>query len=67
MHSRFPKARRFNFAVLDGYGLVWGSLIAAFTWPFYTDLDALERTRRQSCNQALQPTADQPAEGMKDE
>ena len=38
--------QRFGFAALDGYGAVWDSCLAALVWPFYTDLDRLERKRR---------------------
>jgi len=52
------KKEKFKFAVLDGYGSVWDALVAAFLWPFYSDIDRLEAARRQSSNKALQPTAD---------
>jgi len=50
--------QRFKFAALDGYGSVWDALVAAFLWPFYSDMDRLESARRQSSNKVLQPTAD---------
>jgi hypothetical protein len=40
----------FKFAVMDGYGSVWDSLVAAFMWPFYSDIDRIENARRQSSN-----------------
>jgi hypothetical protein len=49
--------QRFKFAVSDGYGSVWDSLVAAFMWPFYSDIDRIESARRQSSNQSLEPTA----------
>jgi hypothetical protein len=52
------KQQRFKFAVLDGYDSVWDGLVAAFMWPFYSDMDRIEAARRRSSNQALQPTAD---------
>ena len=48
---------RFRFAVLDGYGSAWDSLVAAFMWPFYSDIDRIESARRQASNQSLEPTA----------
>ena len=54
---RARKAERFKFAVQDGYGSVWEGLVAAFTWPFYSDIDRLAAARRRSSNQSLQPTA----------
>jgi hypothetical protein len=51
------KEERFKFAVLDGYSSVWDSLVAAFMWPFYSDIDRIESVRRQSSNQSLEPTA----------
>ncbi len=51
------KQQRFKFAVLDGYGAVWDDLVAAFMWPFYSDMDRLEAARRLSSNQSLEPTA----------
>jgi hypothetical protein len=49
--------QKFKFAVLDGYDSVWEFLIAAFMYPFYSDIDRLEAARRRSSNQPLQPTA----------
>ena len=51
------KAERFKFALQDGYGSVWVGLVAAFMWPFYSDIDRLGAARRRSSNQSLQPTA----------
>jgi hypothetical protein len=51
------KQEKFKFALLDGYGSLWEFLVAAFMWPFYSDMDRLEAARRQSSNQSLQPTA----------
>jgi hypothetical protein len=51
------KQQRFKFAVFDGYGAVWDGLVAAFMWPFYSDMDRLEAARRRSSNQSLEPTA----------
>jgi hypothetical protein len=42
--------QRFKFALSDGYGSVWDSLVAAFMWPFYRDIDRIESARRQSSN-----------------
>jgi hypothetical protein len=49
--------QRFKFAIADGFGSVWDARVAAFMWPFYSDMDRLETARRQSSNQPLQPTA----------
>ena len=35
----------------------WDGLVAAFMWPFYSDMDRLEAARRRSSNQSLEPTA----------
>jgi hypothetical protein len=51
-------AQKYKFAAADGFGSVWDRLVAAFMWPFYSDMDRLEVARRQSSNQPLQPTAD---------
>jgi hypothetical protein len=40
----------FKFAVMDGYASVWDSLVAAFMWPFYSDIDRIESARRRSSN-----------------
>ena len=50
-------AQFFRAAVAEGYASVWDALMRAFTWPFITDSDRLESMRRQSSNQAMQPTA----------
>ena len=44
------KQQRFKFAVLDGYGSVWDGLVAAFMWPFYSDMDRIEAARRRASN-----------------
>ena len=44
---------RFKFAALDGFASVWDGLVAAFMWPFYSDMDRLEAARRRSSNQPL--------------
>ncbi len=49
--------QRFKFAALDGYSSVWDALVAAFMWPFCTDIDRIGAARRQSSNQSMQPTA----------
>jgi hypothetical protein len=59
--------QRFKFAVLDGYDSVWDGLVAAFMWPFYSDIDRIETARRRSSNQTLEPTADRRTERQKDE
>jgi hypothetical protein len=41
------KRQRFKFAVLDGYDSVWEGLVAAFMWPFYSDMDRIEADRRR--------------------
>jgi hypothetical protein len=41
------KQQRFKFAVLDGYGSVWDGLVAAFMWPFCSDMDRIEAARRR--------------------
>ena len=51
------KQEKFKFAVLNGYGSVWEFIVAAFMFPFYSDMDRIEAARRKACNQALQPTA----------
>jgi succinate-acetate transporter protein len=51
------KQEKFKFAVRDGYGSVWEFIVAAFMFPFYSDMDRIEAARRKSSNQALQPTA----------
>ena len=51
------KKQRFREAVGEGYFCVWDPLMRALTWPFVTDPDRLESMRRQSSNQAMQPTA----------
>jgi hypothetical protein len=50
------KQQKFRFAVLDGYNSVWEFLVAAFMWPFYSDMNRIEAARRRSSNQSLQPT-----------
>jgi hypothetical protein len=40
----------FRFAVMDAYGCVWDSLVAAFMWPFYSDIDRIESARRRGSN-----------------
>jgi len=45
------KQDEFKFAVSDGYGSVWDGLVAAFMWPFYSDMDRIEAARRRSSNQ----------------
>ena len=47
----------FKFALLDGFGSVWDGLVAAFMWPFYSDMDRIEAARRRASNQSLEPTA----------
>ena len=61
------KQQRFKFAVLDGYSAVWDGLIAAFMWPFYSDMDRLEAARRRSSNQSLESTAGRRTERLEDE
>jgi hypothetical protein len=51
------RQEKFKFAVLDGYGSVLEFLVAAFMWPFYSEMGRLEAARRQSSNKSLQPTA----------
>jgi hypothetical protein len=52
------KQQTFRFAVLDAYDSVWHALFLGFAWPYYSELDTLERIHRKSSNQSLQPTAD---------
>jgi hypothetical protein len=35
---------------MDAYGCVWDSLVAAFMWPFYSDIDRIESARRRGSN-----------------
>ena len=48
---------RFRFAVGDAFDSVWHALVIAFAWPYYSELDTLQRMHAKSSNQALQPTA----------
>ena len=50
------RRQRFKFGVLDGYGSVWEFIVAAFMFPFYSDMDRIEAARPKSSNQALQST-----------
>jgi len=61
------KQQKFKFAVLDGYAAVWDGLVAAFMWPFYSDMDRLEAVRRRSSNQSIEPTAGRRNEMLKEE
>jgi hypothetical protein len=51
------KHQTFRFAVLDAYDSVWHALFLGFAWPYYSELDTLERMHRKSSNQTLEPTA----------
>jgi hypothetical protein len=51
------KLQRFKFAVTDGYGSVLDGLVAAFLCLFYSDINGLEAARRESSDEAVQPTA----------